>query len=84
MDGLAGDGTCSCDESYTGSDCTSCLYMHLPNGDCVDNCTIDPGYPYVFGTECVDVCPVGTVLSIGNFCVSDQGDDEIPSGPPNQ
>jgi len=82
LDGLSGDGTCSCDESYTSSDCTSCLYMHLPNGDCVDNCTVD--YPYVFGAECVDVCPVGWVVSIGNFCVSDQGDDVIPSGPPNQ
>ena len=68
-DGLSGDGSCSCDESYTGTDCTSCLYMHLPNGDCVDNCTVNPSYPYVFQTECVDACPDGYVLSIANFCV---------------
>lgn len=84
-DGLSGDGSCLCDESYTGADCTSCLYMHLPNGDCVDNCSVNPSYPYIFQTECVDACPDGYVLSIFNFCVdASDADQGATQTPPNQ
>lgn len=77
-EGLSGDGSCLCDGSYTGADCTSCLYMHLPNGDCVGSCADNPSYPYYFQTECVDVCPEGYVPSLGNFCVEASDIDPEP------
>jgi hypothetical protein len=85
-DGLAGTGTCTCEQpDYFGADCHSCPLVHLPNGDCVDNCTDVPGYPHLFFSECVAECPTGYIPSLADICI--QSGDDDPGGvfiPPNQ